>query len=89
MSDLRDHSQPCEHATDPTPVRLPDEPGPVGTDPVWKCSEYGCPGGREITIDYEAAITTVNLSSHGFVGDKYIIAAVAAAIGDVATGHPC
>ena len=46
---LRDHSQPCG---DPL-----DEGGRYQyTDGTWGCDAMGCPGGREVTIDYEAAI---------------------------------
>ena len=45
---LRDHTQPCG---DPL-----DEGGRYQyTDETWGCDAMGCPGGREVTIDYEAA----------------------------------
>ena len=50
---LRDHSQPCEHASQKV---LAERPGkwfsPDGGG--WQCSVDSCPGGREVTIDYEA-----------------------------------
>lgn len=58
------------------------EAHPLGSGRDLLTAQHWCPGGREITIDYEAAIATINLSSHGFVGDKYIVAAIDAAIGD-------
>ncbi len=49
---LRDHDQPCEHDDDAFQwkQRLGVE-GPLH----WDCHQGGCPGGRDITIDYEAA----------------------------------
>ena len=55
---LRDHTQPCEHKTD-----YPD--GFTSLVPYF-CGHWvkgegeWCPGGREVTIDYEAA-------THAFV----------------------
>ncbi len=37
---LRDHSEPCKDLG-----RFKEANG------VWGCDEYGCPGGREVTID--------------------------------------
>lgn len=46
MSDLRDHSQECEHG----------EWVPHEFDRYKGESMGWCPGGREVTIDYEAGI---------------------------------
>ncbi len=45
MKTLRDHSQSCEHGKRHTHASIP--PGEI--------FEAWCPGGREVTIDYEAA----------------------------------
>ena len=45
---LRDHSQPCNHIDYATRR--------VDLDNGWRCGWDECPGGREVTIDYEAAI---------------------------------
>ena len=37
---LRDHSEPCEHG-EPYADNHPDF--------YWRCSRFGCPGGREVT----------------------------------------
>lgn len=80
MSDLRDHSQPCEHGQTET-------------------HQYGdrlisgntCPGGRQVTIDYEALIgeaaaKTVRFhdlhEAVAFLIASETIGLVAAAIGD-------
>ena len=50
---LRDHSEPCEHKT--------DYPDGFTTMVPYYCGHWikgegeWCPGGREVTIDYEAA----------------------------------
>ena len=50
MSNLRDHSQPCEHEDAHISHQIPgkyhlEEAG------FWGCSIVSCPGGREVTID--------------------------------------
>ena len=47
---LRDHSKPCEHGRETSH----DVPMPVVGHPE-KVQLVPCPGGREVTIDYEAA----------------------------------
>jgi len=44
VNELRDHSKPCEHGKRHTHASIP--PGEL--------IEAWCPGGREVTIDYEA-----------------------------------
>ena len=78
---LRDHSEPCEHKTD-----YPD--GFTSMVPYY-CGHWikgegeWCPGGRAVTIDYEAAAATLALSSHLHPPWDYIVAAVDAALGKV------
>ena len=49
---LRDHSEPCGHAG---AFDGNDWEG-GGPEPLWLCDRpLWCPGGREVTIDYEAA----------------------------------
>ena len=76
MSDLRDHSQPCEHGK----LMSHDNPG-----------VHQCPGGREVTIDYERLIGKAAGKSVRFHDmtewDAFAVASetigmVAAAIGD-------
>ena len=52
MSDLRDHTQPCKHGN------KSHCNGSAVTSDVGPDNEFlvACPGGRDITIDYEAAI---------------------------------
>ncbi len=45
---LRDHSQPCEHSEF---YRFK-----IGYPELWCCRVADCPGGREVTIDYEAVV---------------------------------
>ena len=52
---LRDHSQPCEHQW----VRRIDPQ--LGNDPVYGCSEAGCPGGREVTDGTLMSLTSSEL----------------------------
>ena len=58
---LRDHSEPCHHADS---RRHPRATGP------WKCDLPHCPGGQEVTIDYEAAADKIDelLNELGLVG---------------------
>ncbi len=46
---LRDHSQPCEHDAgwywEGTQARK-----------IYQCNNAACPGGREVAINYEAAV---------------------------------
>ena len=48
---LRDHSEPCEHYPTGGVAGLR---GPHHSE-YWGCDMPRCPGGREVTIDYEAA----------------------------------
>lgn len=73
MTDLRDHSQPCEHEDD---ARLWNIYG--GTD-HWDCRQGGCPGGREVT-DAELA---ARLVSHGWTVSVTAPAKTAATGGNV------
>ena len=77
MSDLRDHSQPCEHGSI-HPHWFDD--GPMAED------ERSCPGGREVTIDYEAAEAFLvrlypNMADPTLMAEV-VYPIVAAAIGD-------
>ena len=48
MSDLRDHSQPCQHDTDWYWEGQQDAKS-------YRCARPDCPGGQVVTINYEAA----------------------------------
>ena len=48
---LRDHDQPCEHEDDAFPTNV------YGGINHWDCRQGGCPGGREVAINWEAAAT--------------------------------
>ena len=51
VTDLRDHGQPCEH-------EVPELGGLSAVEAwpgTWMCNVSRCPGGRVVTIDYEAA----------------------------------
>ena len=66
---LRDHSQPCEHG-EPRGHLIRPFDGP---------DEHWCPGGRDITIDYEAA----KKAAEGYeLPMSAITGIVVAAIGD-------
>ena len=49
MSNLRDHSQPCGHD------KTDRNEGAYEWAGTWRCAEPSCPGGRTVTINYEAA----------------------------------
>ena len=48
---LRDHSKACNHSEF---YRFK-----VGYPELWCCRTADCPGGREVTIDYEAATAAI------------------------------
>ena len=48
MNELRDHSQPCDHDVDWYWNGTPEQR-------IYLCNVPTCPGGQEVTIDYEAA----------------------------------
>ncbi len=83
MSDLRAHSQPCDHSE---LVRFV-----TGYPQVWQCRAADCPGGRKVTIDYDAAGGEIEWWISQFVqdGDNKAAAysagvdAIAAATGDI------
>ena len=67
----REHSESCEHGqTGCHNVTSPDSP---------RYHEV-CPGGREVTIDYEAAY---QWASENFVPQKFVDQCLAAAVGEV------
>lgn len=81
---LRDHSQPCVHDDDAY-----EWTGPAIRHSYWDCRQGGCPGGRVITIDYEAMGSVLDEEWHysGWYGsqsgEQVAQKAFAAAIGDV------
>ena len=75
---LRDHSKPCGH--DMGAWREWDE---QGEGFVWQCTTISCPGGREVTIDYEAARMVLQPADEA---DRPYFAARAKAIVDAALG---
>lgn len=82
MSDLRDHSQPCEH--DKAFLALNSIGGLDAQTRAWKCKDFGCPGGRQVTIDWEAATLRAAIWLTADLVDPVGAAKdiVAAAIGD-------
>ena len=85
---LRDHSQPCSHvgAFDSN-----DWEG-GGPEPLWLCDRtLWCPGGREVTINREAAARQlaealqrwgIRLSDETFQIDEWADSVVDAALGE-------
>ena len=75
MSDLRDHSQPCEHDAgwywEGTQARK-----------IYQCNNAACPGGRVATIDLQSGfdaiapyVSTRALKEFGLSGIHIIVAA--------------
>ena len=55
MADLRDHSEPCDHAPDGY-KKVWGDGFHIGHEYQWAPAHSAwCPGGRKVTIDYEAA----------------------------------
>ena len=61
---LRDHSEPCKHydpviaGPDPSKDQISGQTYLLGHVVIGSPGGFWCPGGREVTIDYEAMAKT-------------------------------
>ncbi len=84
VNELRDHSEPCKHKLDSGWDTA------YQTNSVWRCTS--CPGGRVVTIDWEAAEDAIpdwivqNAAMESLIGDALVRLIVEAAIGDTDKG---
>ena len=81
---LRDHSEPCGHydpviaGPDPSKDQISGQTYLLGHVVIGSPGGFWCPGGREVTIDYEAAIKHLRLPIYWRAA---IIGSVDAALG--------
>lgn len=80
-----DHSKTCRHRVEIGENGLNYGAYQIDSDGVWLCATGNCPGGAQITIDYEAAYKAMYevLTIRGDGIQAAVVAAINAALGVV------